>query len=288
MSIEIRHLGKARDSSPILGEEAVAGNVIYRLEFAETLKVLRLLHERIDTGKTRWVLTGSTSLAIRGVNVPIVSDIDIITTSKGCDEIDERLAEYRVRKPAFSSTDKFRSYYGVYCIGDIKIDVMGDLQYRMPAGDWSAVRSYAGDDAIRLDDMLFSVYSLERELAVCEDMGRREKADAIRARIAAIKSDKSRMGRIIPIDRPVERFVRPAFRHARKFSQVFMGAAACALFIMFMSSMRMNDSEMEFARSGARPSRRPGVTHYAATLPDGNDIAGSEEILFCGFTSADD
>jgi hypothetical protein len=215
-----------------------------------------------------------------------MNDIDIVTTAEGALEIDERLAEYRVRAPAFSSTEKFRSCYGIYYINDVKIDIMGDFQYKLNSGEWSKVSSPRGDEAFRLDNMSISVYSMSRELATYRGMERASKVSAIKKKLAKDRA----AGNIIPFGyvRPMAlRGVGASFlQKSWKFSKVCATAACCALFLMFYSATGIDDADAGIEVAAVRrPVKRPNVTHYVdatQTKPDAKDIAEGEDLQFCG------
>jgi len=89
---------------------------------------LKIIYDRIQSQDIFWILSGSASLAIQGVDVQINDDIDIATDKKGAQKIDKLLSGFRIKKPDYSSTNRYRSYFGVYKIGDVKVEVMGEFQ----------------------------------------------------------------------------------------------------------------------------------------------------------------
>jgi len=127
-----------------------------------------------------WILSGSVSLALQGVDVVPKEDIDILTDAEGAKALDELLADFVVKKSDYSSTDKYRSYFGIYKISDIQIEVMGDFQYMTKEGSRSKEN--------QTHDLLYKEYhgmrlpmlTLEQELQEYENMWRTEKADKIR------------------------------------------------------------------------------------------------------------
>lgn len=73
---------------------------------------------------------GSTSLAMLGVDVE-VNDVDILTNKYGAEQLDLLLSKYRIKKLEHSEIGRIRSYFGIYSINGIKVEIMGDLQHKL-------------------------------------------------------------------------------------------------------------------------------------------------------------
>lgn len=101
------------------------------------LDVLKAFYQIIDGKNIPWVLSGSTALVIQGVDVGINNDIDILTDEEGSKQINILLADYKVKGSEYSATDKYKSFFGIYKIGELNIDVMGEFQYRLKNRLWS-------------------------------------------------------------------------------------------------------------------------------------------------------
>jgi len=140
---------------------------------------LRIAFDLINDHEINWVLTGSTSLVIQGVETK-VNDIDIITDKKGAWEIDKLLDKYRVQSPDHSETEKYQSYFGVYKIGKTRLEVMGQFQYRLKDGNWS--EPYKVDQVIhkQFEDMNLPLLSLKQELKEYQNLDRLDKAQKIK------------------------------------------------------------------------------------------------------------
>src|SRR5665647_3782950 len=74
----------------------------------EQLSALRLIHERLGKTPIVWVVTGSLSFALRGIDVA-VHDIDIQSDREGAYQIERLLQEYVIEPVGFSSTTQIRS-----------------------------------------------------------------------------------------------------------------------------------------------------------------------------------
>lgn len=144
-------------------------------------EALKKFVQIIDGKNIPWVLSGSTSLVIQGVDVVINNDIDILTTEEGSKQIHILLAEYVEKESAYSSTDKYQSFFGIYKIGGVNIDVMGEFQYRLKDGSWSEPNQNHKIFIKEHQGMSLPLLSLEQELVEYDNMGKVEKVEKIRA-----------------------------------------------------------------------------------------------------------
>lgn len=143
----------------------------------ERLNVLKLIDNILENHL--WILTGSTSLSLQGVDVE-AKDIDILTDENNALIIDEKLEKYCIDKMNYSSTEKIRSYFGRYMINSIEIEVMGDLQHCLESGEWSELTEIKTKRRlIQIDGLQIPVLSLEDELEGYKKMGRLGKAKLI-------------------------------------------------------------------------------------------------------------
>src|SRR5260221_1533117 len=121
------------------------------------LDVLRMLHARLSGAGIVWVVTGSLGFALQGVPVP-PHDIDLQTDAGGAYAIARLFAEDAVRPVAFSSAAMIRSHFGALAIAGITVEIMGDIQKRLPDGHW--------DDPVDLERHRRVVGGAGRPLAV--------------------------------------------------------------------------------------------------------------------------
>ena len=143
-------------------------------------KVLRQLHKHLPVDEVNWAVTGSLGFALQGMDVD-VHDIDIQTDKAGAYEIERRFWQYVVRNVEFSSSGKIRSHFGELDIEGVKVEIMGDIQKRLPDGGWEApidIRSKMY--FINYDGLSIPVFSLEYECGAYYKLGRKEKAEQIR------------------------------------------------------------------------------------------------------------
>ena len=143
------------------------------------IKVLKLITKKFKEAKITWVLIGSANLALQGVDV-ICKDLDILTTKKGSYKINEVLKKYEIEPVKSSENDKFKSYYGVFKIDGIEIEIMGELRDKHLGDLWSERRGFFERIYIKLEEIKIPVINLEREFKAYTKMGRKEKADKIK------------------------------------------------------------------------------------------------------------
>jgi hypothetical protein len=149
--------------------------------------VLSRLYHELQGSNVNWVVTGSLSFALQGL--PLTPhDIDIQTDKAGAYEIERRFASSVTRKVMFSSTERIRSHFGALQIDGITVELMGDLQKRLPDGRW--------EDPVDLDrhrrfvafeEMDVPVLSLEYEAQAYRKLGRVERAQMLQEALSAQK-----------------------------------------------------------------------------------------------------
>ena len=139
-----------------------------------------MFYAKISKEDILWVLSGSTSLVIQGVDVTINNDIDILTDKKGSIEIDRIFAEFRVKDLDYSTTDKYKSYFGIYRINNIQVEVMGDFQYKMNNGEWADFNQNNEIFIKIFEGMNLPLLKLEQEYKEYFSVGNHDKAEKIK------------------------------------------------------------------------------------------------------------
>jgi len=144
--------------------------------------VLKIFYDQVSDKEIFWILSGSTSLYIQGVDI-LANDIDIITDEKGVKSLDKILSEYCIQKPEYSSTEEYCSYYGQYIINGVKIDLVGNFQYKMKDGSWSELRPKKKYFEKEYNGMSLLLLPLEVELKEYEELGKLNKVRKIKERL---------------------------------------------------------------------------------------------------------
>jgi len=144
------------------------------------LLALKTFYDIVKTKNINWVLSGSTSLVIQGVDVTINNDIDILTDKAGAEILDNLLAQYRVKPMKYSETDKYKSYFGIYRLDGIQLEVMGEFQYLLKNGSWSEPNQ--NNEIIFKDflEMRLPLLKLEQELVEYDNLDKIDKVNKIK------------------------------------------------------------------------------------------------------------
>lgn len=87
------------------------------------------------------------------------------------------LAGYKVKESEYSATDKYKSFFGVYKIGEVNIDVMGEFQYRLKNGLWSKPNQTHRIFIQEFQGMFLPVLSLKQELIEYQSLGRNDEVE---------------------------------------------------------------------------------------------------------------
>ena len=139
--------------------------------------------------KIFWILSWSVGLAIQGVDLIPSEDIDIITNKIWTEKLDKLLSKYVVKKSEYSSTDKYRSFFWIYEIEWIQVEVMWEFQYRLSDWWWSKENQINKIMNKKYDWMNLPMLELEQELKEYENMWRIEKAEKIREKLNSSRGE---------------------------------------------------------------------------------------------------
>jgi len=125
--------------------------------------VLREILLRLEDKNIKWALVGSTASALQNLRIN-PRDIDIITDKNGSYKIEKLLLDYRIQPIKFRRTHQYSSYFGLFRINSIDVEVMGNLLilYRDIKFDYSPKSSLI--KKIRFEHYVVPVVSLENQL----------------------------------------------------------------------------------------------------------------------------
>lgn len=140
---------------------------------------MRLLCKSLETSDVRWVVAGSLSLALQGVNV-VPHDIDLLTDRQGAFRINAMLKKYEKKAVDYAETDKVSSFFGIFEIQGVKVEVMGDYRERQGTKWVNLSKRLANPKIIEVDGMRLPVSSLEDQLMSYRRLKRPKDAEKIR------------------------------------------------------------------------------------------------------------
>ena len=154
----------------------------------KTVETLKMIYEKLKGEEVKWVLTGSTNLALQGLKIK-PKDIDILTDKEDAFKINKLLKEYETEPVKLRKSNIFQSYFGKFKIKELNVEVMGNLRVKT-GGKWTPSRGLEHRTTINFEGMYLPVLSLNEELKSYEKLGR--KKDSIRIR--KIKEALKRLG----------------------------------------------------------------------------------------------
>jgi S-adenosylmethionine-dependent methyltransferase len=151
--------------------------------------VLRRLAGELEHSGLEYKVAGGASLALHGLWLP-VKDLDLELSAEAAYRFQQLFGQYAVQPVAFSESPQYRSHFGKFEIGGVKIDVMGDLHRR--EGDGWAPSWTRTLELIDLDGLPVRVSSLEEEA-----LGNIRRARLERAALCLPKCDPERLARLL-------------------------------------------------------------------------------------------
>ena len=147
-------------------------------------KALEVLYKLIKNTNIHRVLSWSISLVIQWVDIIPSEDIDMLTDNVWAKELDKVLHSFVVKPLQYSSTEKYQSYFGIYKINDIQVEIMWEMQHRLKNNLRSKIKKQHKVYVINYNNMNLPVLSLRQELQAYENMGRSDKVKKIKEKLA--------------------------------------------------------------------------------------------------------
>ncbi len=140
---------------------------------------LCILCDRLHDADFAWVITGSLGFALQGVPVE-PHDIDVQTTTAGAYEIARRCADLVTHPVAFASARRMQSHFGALAISGLPVEIMGDIQKRLPDGSWGPPTDLPRHRRfVAFERERIPVLSLAYEAEAYRALGRAETADLL-------------------------------------------------------------------------------------------------------------
>ncbi len=139
-----------------------------------------------------WAVTGSTSFALQGLAVP-VNDIDIQTDAAGVYHIATCFPAQLLRPVTFSAAERIRSHFGALQLAGVTVELMGDVQKRLPDGRWEEpVDVRVHRHFVEVAGLRVPVLDLAYEERAYRLLGRVATADLLRRHLAALDPGPNR------------------------------------------------------------------------------------------------
>ncbi len=145
----------------------------------EFLIPLRKIYREMQHAEIDWVITGSLGLAIKGIPIS-PQDIDIQTHRAGLQRFASIFSNALVQPPTIWESERIRSITATFVIAGIKVDIMGDVQFRDEDGFWDDTPNLSMNRIfLQVADMRIPTFTLDFEEEIYRAMGRADKAALI-------------------------------------------------------------------------------------------------------------
>jgi hypothetical protein len=139
----------------------------------EIFKVLKIINQKLKGKKIKWVLVGSTSLALQGVKIR-PKDIDILTDKKGAFKINKLLKEYEVEPVKLKwwklKNQKILEYFGKFKIEGMNVEILANR--KLGKKQKFLKRKFVFRKFIKFNRMKLPVAPIEEEVKVYSQLGR--------------------------------------------------------------------------------------------------------------------
>lgn len=147
-----------------------------KLELPEAhVLALKTLLELVPPEKFGWVLTGSASLRLQGVDVP-VHDLDIECPVQDIRKIEKIISEYVTTPVHVWESERVRSLDGIAQIAGIQIELISELEVLKRNGLWTRLIAFGQKIWVDWQGLHIPLFPLQVEADVYKRMGRGEKA----------------------------------------------------------------------------------------------------------------
>lgn len=150
----------------------------------EIAQVLRILMGRLEGAEIDWVLTGSAAFALRGLALA-PQDLDLQSDAAGIYRIERLLLDDQLRPVEFVVSEQVRSHWGQLEVEGVRVDLIGDIEKRLPDGQWTAPPDLAAErEWLDFEGQPVPVLNLAYESQAYEQLGRSNRANMLRSWLA--------------------------------------------------------------------------------------------------------
>jgi len=139
------------------------------------INALEIINKKLKNKKIKWIIGGSTSLYLQGINIKKTSDIDIATDKEGAFKINEIFKEHEIKPVKFSKNKIISSYRGKFKIKNIEVDIMGELKKKI-GNKWVNIsrRRLKSPKFVKIRNIRIPVTPLEQHLASYKGLRRKK------------------------------------------------------------------------------------------------------------------
>lgn len=94
---------------------------------SKIITALQSFYKIVQNKNIERILSWSVSLSIQWVDIKPNEDIDILTDRIWAEKLDKLLQPFAVKSLQYSWTEKYKSYFGIYKIDGIQVEIMGEM-----------------------------------------------------------------------------------------------------------------------------------------------------------------
>ena len=180
-------------------ETAVSGSGLNEKTHNALVAIMRCIIPSMFKAQQPWALVGSTGSVLQGFPNYQPPDIDLATTMEGAYVMSRCLGNTGsvVRHIAYSVRPPYSSYFGIFEVQSVRVEVMGDLIIRCVDGVIDVSDHWARwSDTVRMceiDGLHIPVVPLEWQIIANAMLGREDRVDAIAAYFASAGYDRAYM-----------------------------------------------------------------------------------------------
>lgn len=149
------------------------GNIPGKIEMEMKERIIKTLVEVADALQnitSEWYIIGSSAMILSDIEIGKTFDIDILTTHRGSDEIQQLLSRYQEQSPTTKEDDLFRSNFARFHLPLMDVEVMGSLQIKRN-DIWHDV--HVNDfNEISIEDIVVKVPTLKEQKRILLLFGR--------------------------------------------------------------------------------------------------------------------
>ncbi len=123
------------------------------------IDILRNLYNRLLNMDCDWAIGGNFASYLKGAPVSLYDPtINIQTDKDGAYKIERAFSEFVISPVSFLSSQTVQGYFGVLMIDNVRIEIMGDIQKRLPDGTWEGPADIARyKEYIEVEDMMIPI-----------------------------------------------------------------------------------------------------------------------------------
>ncbi|NHJ04779.1 MAG: hypothetical protein EAX90_08145 [Candidatus Heimdallarchaeota archaeon] len=134
----------------------------YQIDNRKNFEALKLFLKIISKTNVNWVLVGSSNLALQGVKIQ-ANDIDIISTKDEVLKIQDLFKRYIHKEIKYSEAERYRSWFGSLELKGIKIELIGELEFKTLENNWTKSKSLERKEFIEYESYQVPILPIEYE-----------------------------------------------------------------------------------------------------------------------------